>query len=231
MHQYLFYIGTFPIRAYGLLFMLGIISSGIAAYYIMKKDGRHWHLHIFDFTLCCGLAGIVGGRLWDVFFFDWAYYHNHLTEIPYVWQGGMAIQGGLLFGAVAGVIYTKIHHIDTTGGSFGIVYPETTLAHRTYGNSPLWPAEVWEGQVDILVFVALLLYSVFPHKKGQVFCVYVMLYAVERFFLEYLRGDYVSTLWAFKSAQWTSIIAFVTALAIWIVLQIYGKEDEKLKSE
>ena len=263
MHQYLFYIGTFPIRAYGLLFMLGIISSGIAAYYIMKKDGRHWHLHIFDFTLCCSLAGIVGGRLWDVFFFDWAYYHNHLTEIPYVWQGGMAIQGGLLFGAVAGVIYTKIHHIDTwafgdllapaiilgqsvgrmanlmngdafghpTGGSFGIVYPETTLAHRTYGNSPLWPAEVWEGQVDILVFVALLLYSVFPHKKGQVFCVYVMLYAVERFFLEYLRGDYVSTLWAFKSAQWTSIIAFVTALAIWIVLQIYGKEDEKLKSE
>ena len=58
-----------------------------------------------------------------------------------------------------------------------------------------------------------------------------MLYAVERFFLEYLRGDYVSTFWAFKSAQWTSIIAFVTALAIWIVLQIYGKEDEKLKSE
>lgn len=39
MHQYLFYIGTFPVRAYGLLFMLGIISSGIAAYYIMKKTG------------------------------------------------------------------------------------------------------------------------------------------------------------------------------------------------
>ena len=128
MHQYLFYIGTFPIRAYGLLFMLGIISSGIVAYYIMKKDGRHWHLHIFDFTLCCGLAGIVGGRLWDVFFFDWAYYHNHLTEIPYVWQGGMAIQGGLLFGAVAGVIYRYLglrrftgsrYHPRTIGRSHG----------------------------------------------------------------------------------------------------------------
>lgn len=87
MHQYLFHIGSFPIRAYGLLFMLGIISSGLAAYYIMKKDGRRWHRHIFDFTLYCGLAGIVGGRLWDVFFFDWAYYHNHLSEIPYIWQG------------------------------------------------------------------------------------------------------------------------------------------------
>jgi len=74
MHQYLFYIGTFPVRAYGLLFMLGIISSGIAAYYIMKKDGRHWHLHIFDFTLCCGFAGRVGGGRgsrfrWRLFFF------------------------------------------------------------------------------------------------------------------------------------------------------------------
>ena len=68
--------------------MLGIVSAGITAYYIMKHDGRGWHVHIFDFTMYCGLSGIVGGRLWDVFFFDWPYYHNHLAEIPYVWQGG-----------------------------------------------------------------------------------------------------------------------------------------------
>lgn len=59
MHQYLFFIGSFPVRAYGLLFMLGIISSGLTAYYIMKRDGRGWHVHIFDFTMYCGLAGIV----------------------------------------------------------------------------------------------------------------------------------------------------------------------------
>ena len=34
MHQYLFFIGDFPIRAYGLLFMLGIVSAGITAYFI-----------------------------------------------------------------------------------------------------------------------------------------------------------------------------------------------------
>ena len=63
MHQYLFFIGSFPIRAYGLLFMLGIVSAGITAYYIMKRDGRGWHVHIFDFTMYCGLSGIVGGLL------------------------------------------------------------------------------------------------------------------------------------------------------------------------
>jgi phosphatidylglycerol:prolipoprotein diacylglycerol transferase len=238
--------------------MLGIVSAGIVAYYIMKRDGRGWHIHIFDFTMYCGLAGIVGGRLWDVFFFDWAYYHNHLTEIPFVWQGGMAIQGGLIFGAIAGILYTRYYHIDTwafgdllapaiivgqsigrmanlmngdafghpTGGNFGIVYPETTLAYHTYGNQPLWPAEVWEGQCDILVFVALLFYSSFPHKKGQVFCLYVMLYSIERFFLEMLRGDYVNlTLGLLKSAQMTSIIAFSIAAIIFIYLQFKGTTD------
>lgn len=257
MHQYLFFIGSFPIRAYGLLFMLGIISAGITGYYIMKRDGRGWHVHIFDFTMYCGLSGIVGGRLWDVFFFDWAYYHNHLTEIPYVWQGGMAIQGGLLFGAIAGILYTKYHHIDTwafadllapaiilgqsvgrmanlmngdafghpTGGNFGIVYPDTTLAYHTYGDQPLWPAEVWEGQGDILIFVLLLFYSAFPHKKGQVFCLYVMLYAMERFFLEFLRGDYVNLTLGLKSAQMTSVIAFAIALIAFIILQWKGSRD------
>lgn len=259
LHQYLFFIGDFPIRAYGLLFMLGIVSAGITAYYITKRDGRGWHVHIFDFTLCCGLAGIVGGRLWDVFFFDWAYYHNHLLEIPFVWQGGMAIQGGLVFGAVAGYWYTRRHDIDTwafadliapaiilgqsvgrmanlmngdafghpTGGNFGIIYPETTLAYRTYGSQPLWPAEVWEGQLDVLVFILLLFYSCFPHKKGQVFCLYVMLYAAERFFLEFLRGDYVSLTLGLKSAQMTSVIAFTAACIVFWILQWKGAGDTK----
>ena len=263
LHQYLFFIGSFPVRAYGLLFMLGIISAGLTAYYIMKRDGRGWHVHIFDFTMYCGLAGIVGGRLWDVFFFDWAYYQHHLTEIPYVWQGGMAIQGGLLFGAIAGYLYTKHYHIDTwafgdllapaiilgqsigrmanlmngdafghpTGGNFGIVYPESTLAYQTYSSQPLWPAEVWEGQIDVLVFVALLFYSSFPHKKGQVFSLYVMLYAIERFFLEFLRGDYVDLTLGLKSAQMTSVIAFAIAFVVFVYLQFKGTTDTEDKAQ
>ncbi len=189
MYQYLFFIGGFPIRAYGLLLALGIISAAIVGYFIMKKDGRGWEKYMVDFTITVAIAGIIGARLWDVFFFDWGYYHNHVLEIPYVWQGGMAIQGGVLLGAIAGIYYLKKQHVDPwafadlfapalmvgqsvgrmanvmngdafghpTGGNFGILYPETTLAYRTYGNQPLWPAEIWEGQVDIILFVILLL--------------------------------------------------------------------------
>ena len=247
MHQYLFFIGDFPVRLYGLLFALGIICGGLLAYYFTKKDGR-WHDHIFDMTVYCGLMGIVGGRLWDVFFFDWHYYQHHLLEIPFVWQGGMAIQGGLVFGVVTAVIYLRRHHIPIlefadlvapalivgqsvgrmanlmngdafghpTGGAFGILYPTTTLAYRTYGNQPLWPAEIWEGQLDILIFVALLAFSLTKHAKGQVFALYVMLYSAARFFLEYLRGDYEILAFGLKSAQLTSVIAFFGALAAFV---------------
>lgn len=262
MHQYLFFIGDFPIRAYGLLLCLGIITSGCVAYFLLKKDGRGWHEHVVDFCIYTGIAGIIGARLWDVFFFDWSYYKDHLLEIPFVWQGGMAIQGGLVLGALVGIWYTKKHHIDTwafgdiiapaiilgqsvgrmanlmngdafgapTGGNFGILYPETTLAFRTYGNQPLWPAEVWEGQLDVLIFVALLLFSSFKPAKGQVFALYTVLYSLARFFLEYLRGDYVNLLWGLKSAQVTSLIVIILGMVAFVYCGYLEKKNTSSKA-
>ncbi len=250
MHQYLFFIGDFPIRTYGLFLSLGIISAACVAYFLLKKDGRGWHNHIVDFSIYCGIAGIIGARLWDVFFFDWDYYGNHLLEIPFVWQGGMAIQGGLVLGTLVGIWYTKKHNIDTwafgdiiapaiimgqsvgrmanlmngdafghpTGGNFGIIYPDTTLAYTVYGSQPLWPAEVWEGQIDILIFIVLLIFSTFKHSKGQVFVLYTVLYSIARFFLEYLRGDYNTLMWGLKSAQLTSLLVILVGVSVFFYL-------------
>ncbi len=260
MHQYLFFIGDFRIRAYGVMLALAIISGASVAYFLLKKDGRGWHEHIIDFSITVAIAGLIGARLWDVFFFDWHYYSNHLLEIPYVWQGGMAIQGGVVFGTLAGFWFVKKHNIDAwafadvfapalilaqsvgrmanlfngdafghpTGGNFGILYPESTLAYRTYGNQPLWPAEIWEGQIDILIFVALLLFSSFKHAKGQVFVLYAILYSAARFFLEFLRGDYVNLTMGLKSAQMTSLIVMIVGVCVFIYFGYLDKKQQAL---
>ncbi len=259
MHQYLFFVGDFPIRAYGLILSLSIILATGVAYFLAKQDGR-WHNHIVDIGIYSGIAGIVGARLWDVFFFDWAYYSHHLSEIFYVWQGGMAIQGGIVFGVGAGIIYARRHKIDIlaladivapaiilgqaigrcanllngdafgapTGGNFGIIYPETTLAYHTYGAQPLWPAEVWEGQIDFVIFALLLIFRAFPHAKGQAFSLYIMLYSLARFGLEFLRGDYANPVFlSFTSAQTTSLVAFILALIFFIYCQITCSGQKK----
>ena len=259
MHQFLFYIGDFPIRAYGLILSLSIVLATGVAYFLAKQDGR-WHHHIVDMGIYCGLAGILGSRLWDVFFFDWDYYRDHLTEILNVWQGGMAIQGGIVLGAIVGIIYTKRHGIDSwamadivcpavilgqalgrcanllngdafgapTGGDFGILYPTTTLAYRTYGNRPLWPAEIWEGQLDMAIFALLLMYRTTDHAKGQAFSLYVILYSVARFFLEYFRGDYTDpVLGLFTSAQTTSAVAVILGVIAWLWFGMREKNAKK----
>ena len=258
MHQYLFFIGDFPIRAYGTMLALAIICGASVAYVLLKKDGRGWHEHIIDFSITVAVAGLIGARLWDVFFFDWHYYGNNLLEIPFVWQGGMAIQGGVVFGTLAGFWFVKKHNIDAwafadvfapalilaqsvgrmanlfngdafghpTGGNFGILYPESTLAYRTYGNQPLWPAEIWEGQIDILIFVALLLFSSFKHAKGQVFVLYAILYSAARFFLEFLRGDYVNLTMGLKSAQMTSLIVMIVGICLFIYFGYLDKKQQ-----
>jgi len=115
-----------------------------------------------------------------------------------------------------------------TGGNFGILYPESTLAHRTYGNQPLWPAEIWEGQIDILIFVALLLFGSFKHAKGQVFVLYAILYSTARFFLEFLRGDYVNLTLGLKSAQMTSLIVIIVGICLFIYLGYLEKKNQKV---
>ena len=67
MHQYLFYIGDFPIRMYGLVLCMSIFLATGVAYFLAKQDGR-WHQHVLDIGIYGGFAGLIGARLWDVFF-------------------------------------------------------------------------------------------------------------------------------------------------------------------
>lgn len=260
MHQYLFYLGDFPIRTYGLILSLSIILSTGVGYFLAKQDGQGDEKHIIDMGIYCGIAGLLGARLWDVFFFDWNYYSQHLSELFNVWQGGMAIQGGVILGVLTGILYCRHHKLDTihlmdvlspaiilgqalgrcanllngdafgapTGSSFGIVYPSTTLAAHTYGSQPLWPAEIWEGQLDMVIFALLLIFRCTKHAKGQCFALYVMLYSAARFGLEFLRGDYAEQIFLFMtSAQTTSFIAFTVAFFVFLVLEIKKHKRQK----
>ena len=60
MHQYLFFIGDFPIRAYGVMLALAIISGASVAYFLLKKDGRGWQEYIVDFSITVAIAGLIG---------------------------------------------------------------------------------------------------------------------------------------------------------------------------
>ncbi|MHB1651225.1 MAG: prolipoprotein diacylglyceryl transferase [Desulfitobacteriaceae bacterium] len=101
-----------------------------------------------------------------------------------------------------------------TGGDFGILYPLGTIARDKFGNQPLWPAEVWEGQFDVILFAFLVILKLRKWPSGVIFLTYAALYNLGRFFLENLRGDSPRFLFHWTAAQWSSMTAVIVSILL-----------------
>lgn len=98
------------IKFYGLIiafgFLLAVLFGGRMAY--------KWKLDLnkmLDVLLFGTIGGIVGARLYYVAF-EWEYYSSHLSEIPQIWNGGLAIYGGLIGGVLAAFITCKCNKLN-----------------------------------------------------------------------------------------------------------------------
>lgn len=259
MHQYWFYIGNFPIRAYGTVLILAFILGVGVTLYFAKTEGRAEYMEpIMDLAPILLIAGILGARFWQVFFFDWEFYRRYPGEIIAIWHGGLSIQGGVVGALIGGGIYVWLKKLSfwdladlaapglilaqaigrdanllngdafggPTGGDFGIIYPQGTIARETFGSQPLWPAEVWEGQIDVIIFALLVILKLRKWPSGTIFLLYMVLYNLSRFFLEYLRGDSPRLLFDWSAAQWSSLAAVGIALAL-LVWRIWKDRKQK----
>lgn len=97
--------GPFQVRWYGLAFAIGFFIG----YKIVERMFRHegaperW----LGILLAYVIAGtIVGARLGHVFFYQWDYYSQHLSEIPKIWEGGLASHGGTIAIIIAVFIFS-----------------------------------------------------------------------------------------------------------------------------
>lgn len=101
----LFKIGPIPINTLGLAVGLAAFIGFWLVSREAKKEGISPDL-ILDLTLYAMIGGVLGARLWYVLFM-WKEYVNNPLEILMVWHGGLAIQGGILGGILAGVWFAK----------------------------------------------------------------------------------------------------------------------------
>lgn len=260
MHQYWFFIGNFPVRAYSTIFASAFLFGLGAALYFAKADRRPDLVpHLWNLAPLLLVGGLVGSRFWQVFFFDWQYYQQHPSEIIAIWHGGLSIQGGVVGSLLVAFWYIWKHQLDfwvladicapavllgqsigrdanlmngdafgdPTHQNFGLLYPVGTLAHSTFGNQPLWPAEVWEGQADIILFALLLVLKQRrePWPRGFFFMYYAVGYNAMRFGLEMLRGDSPRFLFNWDAAQWTSapVVIVGVIIIIWLFIR-HSKE-------
>ncbi len=102
-------LGIFQIRFYALFIIVGIVLAvAVSALRISKRKGNAG-LSI-DIGLWAIVLGIVGARLYHVVTHLNDYFGAGKDPISalYIWQGGLAIYGGLLFGALGAYIGCRI---------------------------------------------------------------------------------------------------------------------------
>jgi phosphatidylglycerol---prolipoprotein diacylglyceryl transferase len=140
-------IGGFEIRWYGLLFALGFFFAYFVLYQIFKKEKVSFKL-LDWLTFYFFIAVLVGARLGHVFFYEWDYYSQHLSEIPKVWEGGLASHGAAIGIILALMLYVWYYKVNVWWlfDRVAIVIP-ITAAFVRFGN--LMNSEIY-GHVTTL---------------------------------------------------------------------------------
>lgn len=113
------------ITYYALCILLGVI----VAYFIITKLSKKHNInsrYMDDIIFYGLLSGIVGARLYYVLF-NLDYYLKDINEIVMIWHGGLAIHGGIIFGALFVYLYSrknKLNFIELTD----IILPGVIIA-------------------------------------------------------------------------------------------------------
>ncbi|MCQ9215289.1 prolipoprotein diacylglyceryl transferase [Streptococcus gallolyticus] len=104
-------LGPISIRWYAIFIVSGLL---LAVYLAMKEAPRRKIIpdDILDFILIAFPLTIIGARVYYVIF-DWSYYANQpLSEIVAIWNGGLAIYGGLITGAIVLFVFSYYRAIN-----------------------------------------------------------------------------------------------------------------------
>ncbi|CAH0418285.1 prolipoprotein diacylglyceryl transferase [Periweissella ghanensis] len=120
-----FKIGGWPVHWYGVI----IASAVVLAVTLSVREAKRRHLisdDIYDVILIGMPVALVTARIYYVIF-EWPYYSQHPALIPAIWDGGIAIYGGLIGGLLV-VLFVTRHKLINTWLYLDIIAPTVILA-------------------------------------------------------------------------------------------------------
>lgn len=185
------------VRWYGALIALGIALGVLLA---MRREARLGLPRdtVVDLALCGVPSAIVGARLYYVVF-SWENYAQNPISALYVWEGGLAIYGGILGGLLAGFVYSRVKHLnfltlaDLAAPSFAL--GQAVGRWGNFFNQEAYGAVVaadWMKRFPIAVFIradGLWHYATFFYESAWCLLIVIFLLAAERKGLFKRPGD------------------------------------------
>jgi phosphatidylglycerol:prolipoprotein diacylglycerol transferase len=250
----IFKFGPLQIRWYGVMYILGFISSYLLVKYQIRKKGLKTDMDIINDLYLFMIVGlIIGARLGYIVFYNLQFYLAHPLKLFATWEGGMSFHGGLVGIIIACLIFVKKRNISfwetadlvivtaPIGLAFGRLgnfinaelYGRATsmpwgMVFPLGGNIPRHPSQLYELFFEgILLFAILWWLKNFSLKKGTLFCVFLFFYSLFRFFAEFFREPDPQLGFVFSSITMGQILSVCMGLAGIVLFYFISRHGAK----
>ena len=270
MKPVLLWIGNFPLSSYYVMAVIGVIVG----FFITIKESDRLGLErniTVNLAFWTTITGFIGARIQHIIFdgfFD--IYLKHPMAMLYVWKGGLAFYGSVVFGMLTLVAYLHFHkksilkYLDAfsyavafgvsigrvgcflngccfgqiTSSSIGIrflkygISAKNQFARNIIPNLnqqplPVIPTQLISWFVNLLIFLFLYLYVRHNYKKtGTPFGLWLILYAIFRFIIEFFRAD-ARGLFFNNTISTSQIIALLGIIVGFLIIWLPSENDTK----
>ncbi len=106
-----FQIGSITVHWYGIMIMLGVIFASYIAFREARRRGEDPD-HVWQLFPWILVAGILGARLGFVLANAGDPRYKDIVKVFAIWEGGLSIQGALVGGVLALIIYCRRYAIS-----------------------------------------------------------------------------------------------------------------------
>jgi phosphatidylglycerol:prolipoprotein diacylglycerol transferase len=255
MYPTLFHIGNFAVHTYGVLVATGFllaISLAVREARRVSEDPEK----IIDLSLYIIIAAIIGSRLLYVAI-NWRVFKDDPLEIIRIWNGGLVFYGGLIGAMLVTIWYLRKYRIPVwktadifapsialgqsvgrlgcffAGCCYGKVCDHWWCIAFTHPDSlapkgiPLHPVQLYASANAFLIYVILT--GLRRHKKfeGELFWLYILLYAITRSVIEFFRGDHRGALFGGLLSTSQTIGIVMALVAILMLVYLRGMSHRK----
>lgn len=257
MYNDILSIGPLTVRGYGLMVGIGVLVALWVGDRRAKSKGLNGDL-IYGLTFTTVILGFLVAKIlyiiteWDGFVKD---------PMSYVAGNGFVVFGGIIGGAVVIWAYCKWKKMDflryldlmipsialaqgfgrigcflagccygkETDSWFGVTFTHSQFAPN---HVKLFPSQLVMSAGDFVIAAILLHYAKQDRSKGKTSALYLMLYSLGRFFVEFTRDDDRGFVGALSTSQFIGIFIFVVgAVAFFGLIPMRERKIAKVSSE
>ncbi len=205
-----FTIGSKCIYWYAIIILSGFLAGAGLCAFRSKRFGLERET-IWDIAIFGIFVGIIGARIYYVLF-ALDEFKDNFFDVFKIWEGGLAIYGGIIGAIISTTVYSRIKKINILNafdaGCTGLllgqaigrwgnfvnceVYGKVTdsvFGMSIDGMPPVQPMFLYESVWNLIGVILLILFSYKRTKNGQVMCLYLLWYSAGRIVMEGMRDS------------------------------------------